>query len=154
MRAFLSRSLTPSPNPSSPTSETQHSEIRTRSAQRESSSPDYDSSEDENKISKSVSSYDFKDSEKQLVEDEKAETVEFYMEETHKKRILHLYKVLGDSVFLVEKLRDFPLTINEFMSPMLSDDSVLSKFPQTFLIVSFFNLLFIFEGKILVQSLV
>jgi len=136
LRAFLSRSLTPSPNPSSPTSETQHSEIRTRSAQRESSSPDYDSSEDENKISKSVSSYDFKDSEKQLVEDEKAETVEFYMEETHKKRILHLYKVLGDSVFLVEKLRDFPLTINEFMSPMLSDDSVLSKFPQTFLIAS------------------
>jgi hypothetical protein len=59
-----------------------------------------------------------------------------YLDETNRKRLLHLHRVLGDSVFLVEKLREHSLTTNEFMSPLLSDDSVLSQFPRTFLIVS------------------
>jgi len=136
LKAFLSRSLTPSPNLTTPSSETQASstDFMARITKRETPSPDYESEEDNNKMSKSVSYND--DLLKQPLEEEKKQTEEFYMEETHKKRLLHLYKLLGDSVFLVEKLRDNVLTHNEFMSPMFTDDSVLSKFPQTFLIVS------------------
>ena len=54
------------------------------------------------------------------------------------ERLAQLYKLLGDSVFLIEKLRDHPITQDPYMSPLLSDDSLLEKFPKTFLIVSYF----------------
>ena len=53
-----------------------------------------------------------------------------------KQRLLQLHKVLGDSVFLIERLRSHPLTQNQFMSPLLTDPAVLAKFPKTYLIVS------------------
>jgi len=55
-----------------------------------------------------------------------------------KQRLLQLHKVLGDSVFLIERLRNHPLAQNQFMSPLLSDNSTLAKFPSTYLIVSNF----------------
>ncbi len=61
---------------------------------------------------------------------------EFHMKKEQKERLLQLHRVLGDSIFLIEKLRNHPLTLNPLMSPLLSDDSVLAKFPKTYLIVS------------------
>lgn len=53
-----------------------------------------------------------------------------------KQRLLQLHKMLGDSVFLIERLRNHPLGRNQYMSPLLSEDSVLAEFPKTYLIVS------------------
>jgi len=53
-----------------------------------------------------------------------------------KQRLLQLHKVLGDSVFLIERLRNHPLTQNQFMSPLLTDQAVLAKFPKTYLITT------------------
>jgi len=53
-----------------------------------------------------------------------------------KERLINLHKQIGDSVFLIETLKNHPLTKNHFMSPYLTDDSVLAKFPRTCLIVS------------------
>ena len=48
---------------------------------------------------------------------------------------------MGDSIFLIEQLRYHPSPYEPYMSPLLSDDSLLAKFPYTCLIVSlFFNL--------------
>jgi len=98
---------------------------------RDSSSPDLNyssncsnSSDDEKRISTSDQDLIFKNNS------------DLNMDEANRKRLLYLHKVLGDSVFLVEKLRDHSLTSNQFMSPIFSDDSVLSKFPKTYLIVS------------------
>lgn len=53
-----------------------------------------------------------------------------------KQRLLQLHKMLGDSVFLIERLRNHPLGRNQYMSPLLSEDSILAEFPKTYLIVS------------------
>jgi hypothetical protein len=55
---------------------------------------------------------------------------------SNKERLVQLYKLLGDSVFLIEKMRNHPLTRDPFMSPILTSDEILSKFPRTYLIVS------------------
>ncbi len=52
------------------------------------------------------------------------------------ERLLHLHRLIGDSVFLIETLKNHPLVQNHFMSPYLTNDSVLAKFPRTCLIVS------------------
>ena len=54
----------------------------------------------------------------------------------NKERLESLHKILGDSAFLIEKLRNHPISFNQYMSPIMSDDSVLEKFPNTYLIVS------------------
>lgn len=53
-----------------------------------------------------------------------------------KERMLQLHKVLGDSVFLIERLRNHPLGRDQYMSPLHSDDKLLAQFPKTYLIVS------------------
>jgi acetyl esterase/lipase len=53
-------------------------------------------------------------------------------------KILDLHQVMGDSAFFVEKLKNNPILSNPLASPLLTDESVLSQFPPTFLIVSFF----------------
>lgn len=53
-----------------------------------------------------------------------------------KERLLQLHKVLGDSVFLIERLRNHPLGRNIYMSPVLTDDELLSQFPKTYLITT------------------
>jgi acetyl esterase/lipase len=57
-------------------------------------------------------------------------------------RFKRLHQLLGDSVYLIEKCRKHPFSKDPFMSPLLSDDSMLAKFPHTFLIVSFAIFLF------------
>ncbi len=59
------------------------------------------------------------------------------LSEQEKHRLLRLHKILGDSVFLLEALRKHPFTTNKYMSPLLTDDKVLAKFPKTYLIVIF-----------------
>jgi acetyl esterase/lipase len=58
------------------------------------------------------------------------------------KRLLKMHKIMGDSIFLIEKLRNHELTTDYCMSPLLSDDKLLAKFPPTCLIVSKFFVLF------------
>ena len=54
-----------------------------------------------------------------------------------KERLLHYHSIMGDSIFLIETLRNHSLPQNEYMSPLKSSDSLLAKFPKTCLIVSF-----------------
>lgn len=58
-----------------------------------------------------------------------------------KEELLRQYEIMGDSIFLIDKLRNHESTYSQYMSPILSDDSVISKFPKTCLIVSIFRLL-------------
>lgn len=60
--------------------------------------------------------------------------------EAERERLVKLYEVMGDSIFLIEKLRGHPILYDPFISPLLSDDSVLAKFPRTCLIVSSISL--------------
>lgn len=55
-----------------------------------------------------------------------------------KEELLSYYNILGDSIFLIDKLRSHRVPYDQYMSPMLSTDDVLSKFPKTCLIVSIF----------------
>ena len=52
-------------------------------------------------------------------------------------RLERMHKIMGDSIFLIEQLRNHPSPYESYMSPLLSDDSLLAKFPHTCLIVSF-----------------
>lgn len=138
LRAFLSRSI------NSPAASEQNRASTSPQSNRESSSPDFICSSDEggdetklnNSMLKSISYTDFGLKKNSDTNSQK-------MNEAYRKRLLHLHKVLGDSVFLVEKLRENPITQNEYMSPMLSDRTVLAKFPQTFLIVSTYHFKFL-----------
>lgn len=58
-----------------------------------------------------------------------------------KEELLKYYALMGDAIFLIDKLRNHKVTYNQYMSPILSSDTVLSKFPKTCLIVSCFFLL-------------
>jgi acetyl esterase/lipase len=58
------------------------------------------------------------------------------MASANKSRLLQLHAILGDSVFLIEKLRNNEMCSDLYMSPLLSDDAIISKFPRTCLIVS------------------
>jgi len=51
-------------------------------------------------------------------------------------RLERMHKIMGDSIFLIEQLKNHPAPHENLMSPLLSDDSILSKFPHTCLIVS------------------
>jgi hypothetical protein len=53
-----------------------------------------------------------------------------------KARLMRYHKVMGDSIFLIETLRNHQLPHNEYMSPLMSSDQLLAKFPKTCLIVS------------------
>lgn len=53
-----------------------------------------------------------------------------------KERLLKYHSVMGDAIFLIETLRNHSLPKNEYMSPLMSSDQVLAKFPKTCLIVS------------------
>ena len=52
-------------------------------------------------------------------------------------RLERMHKIMGDSIFLIEQLKNHPAPHENLMSPLLSDDSILAKFPHTCLIVSF-----------------
>ena len=54
----------------------------------------------------------------------------------NEKNLMELQKLIGNSVYLIELLRNHPLPLNSLMSPLLSDDSILKKMPKTYLIVS------------------
>lgn len=51
-------------------------------------------------------------------------------------RIKRLHAIMGDSIFLVEVLRNHSLPNDPFISPLLSEDWILAKFPRTCIIVS------------------
>ncbi|CAF0709865.1 unnamed protein product [Brachionus calyciflorus] len=51
-----------------------------------------------------------------------------------KEELLHYYTFMGESIFLIDKLRSHKVPYDQYMSPMLSSDTVLSKFPRTCLI--------------------
>ena len=53
-----------------------------------------------------------------------------------------MYKVMGDSIFLIEELKNHPAPHENLMSPLLSDDTILRQFPHTYLIVSYFTFFF------------
>lgn len=58
-------------------------------------------------------------------------------------RLLCLHKLMGDTVFLIEKIRNHSFPMNQFMSPLLSDDKIIAQFPKTCFIVStIFNCLY------------
>ena len=62
--------------------------------------------------------------------------------DSDKERLIKLYEIMGESIFLVEKLRNHQTPYDPCISPLLSDESVLAKFPRTCLIVSFSSSLF------------
>lgn len=51
-------------------------------------------------------------------------------------RLLTLHKLMGDGVFLIEKLRNHSMPHNQFISPLLMDDKFISQFPTTCLITA------------------
>lgn len=51
--------------------------------------------------------------------------------------LLSYYELMGDAIFLIDKLRSNLVPYDQYMSPILSSDEMLSQFPKTFLIVSF-----------------
>ena len=67
---------------------------------------------------------------------QQAEKPQDILTSKQKERMLQLHKVLGDSVFLIERLRNHPLGRDQYMSPLHSDEKVLAQFPKTYLIVS------------------
>lgn len=54
------------------------------------------------------------------------------------EELLSYYELMGDAIFLIDKLRSNKIPYDYYMSPILSSDEMLAKFPKTFLIVSFF----------------
>jgi hormone-sensitive lipase len=57
--------------------------------------------------------------------------------EEKEKNLKVLQNLIGNSVYLIELLRNHQLPSNPLMSPLLSDDNLLKKMPKTYLIVSF-----------------
>jgi acetyl esterase/lipase len=53
-------------------------------------------------------------------------------------RIAKYSEVLGEAIYMVETLRTHELPHTEYMSPLMSSDSLLKKFPKTILIVTYF----------------
>lgn len=53
------------------------------------------------------------------------------------EELLSYYELMGDAIFLIDKLRSNKVPYDHYMSPILSSDEILVKFPKTFLIVSF-----------------
>lgn len=49
-----------------------------------------------------------------------------------------LYNIMGYPVFLIELLRYNKLTLNQFMSPLLTDDNILKQFPNIHIVVRVF----------------
>ncbi len=67
-----------------------------------------------------------------------------YTKQILNDRLLILHKLMGDTVFLIEKIRNHSFPMNQFMSPLLSEDKIIAQFPKTCFIVSvtflyFFN---------------
>ena len=52
------------------------------------------------------------------------------------QRFNDLHDLIGDSVYLVESIRRHSFATNTLMSPLLSEDATLAKFPTTYLIVN------------------
>ncbi|RNA00411.1 hormone-sensitive lipase-like, partial [Brachionus plicatilis] len=50
------------------------------------------------------------------------------------EELLSYYELMGDAIFLIDKLRSNRVPYDHYMSPILSTDDMLSKFPKTFLI--------------------
>jgi hypothetical protein len=76
-------------------------------------------------------------------EDMKREAINKMDSEEHREslntkitQIEELRKIVGNSIYLIQLLRNHPLSQNIFMSPLLSNDEMLKKFPKTFLVVS------------------
>ena len=58
------------------------------------------------------------------------------------ERFRKYQNVMGESIYLIEELRNHKLPLDELMSPLLSSDEMLRKFPKTVLIVRLLCLLF------------
>lgn len=57
-------------------------------------------------------------------------------EQESRDRLVKLHAIMGDSICLVEKLRIHELPYDQYISPLMTDDSIIAKFPRTCLIVS------------------
>jgi acetyl esterase/lipase len=74
--------------------------------------------------------------------DPKTETEKYVKNEAlidENPRVAKYVDVIGEAIYMVETMRQHNLPATEYMSPLLSPDSHLEKFPKTIMIVSAFK---------------